>query len=424
MARELTSAVLPQEPLVIGPPQPRFGIVRKAAVVAMGLAACGLAAYGVSNGVFDKKSTPTPQDHSSFAASMKRSFPQNSRPFPPSNTSLQLSSEAWSDGAIKFNEDGVENTYYLPGASIVDDGKTVKYTPPFRFTLMKVPSSSPENRLKDLADASRYYKPKFVGKTLSVDIEYGRDGKDPPACGCNVNFYLVDAPAQQPGKDGDYYCDAQCFPDMGCCAEYDMNEMNAAVVQMTNHACAGPYNGHPDWKCHKWGDPETKTKPYEFGVGSGHSIDTKKPFTFSQEFRLEGSSLVVITTLSQGSSKQTYRMGPNGQLDAMMKTGSLLNGMAFVTGYWTAPDMNWMDGDSCGQGTEHCNENPVYLGNWRITTNSPSPPSPTPTPPTPPTPPGQGGCYWGGCGQHIMDGWCSESAENCAGCGGGVWCPN
>merc|ERR1712187_103869 len=97
--------------------------------------------------------------------------------------------------------------------------------------------------------------------------------------------------------------------------------------------------------------------------------------------------------------------GPNGQLDAMMKTGSLLNGMAFVTGYWTAEDMNWMDGDSCGGGKEFCNNNPVYLGNWRITTNSPSPPSPTPTPPTPsppPTPSGQGECCWQTCGAHIM----------------------
>merc|ERR1712151_1099619 len=119
---------------------------------------------------------------------------------------------------------------------------------------------------------------------------------------------------------------------------------------------------------------------------------------------------------SQGSTTKTYRMGPNGQLDAMMKTGSLLNGMAFVTGYWMAEDMNWMDGDSCGGGKEKCNENPIYLGNWRITTNSPSPPAPPSPPPTPPAPPGQGHCYWHECGNHIMDGWCDESPEHCAGC--------
>jgi len=425
MARELSASVLPQEPLVAAAPQSRTGILRKAAVVASSLAACGLAAYGVNNGIFHKSETQHLQYNSSPDASRKGSFALNSKPFPASNASLHLRGEAWSEGAIKINEDGVENTYYLPGATIVDDGKTVKYTPPYRFTLMKVPSSSADNRLKDLADASRYYKPQFIGKTISVDVDYGRDGVEPAACGCNVNFYLVDAPVAQPGKDGDYYCDAQCFPNLGCCSEYDMNEMNAAVVQVTNHACAGPYNGHPDWKCHKWGDPETKTKPYEFGVGSGHAIDTKKKFTFSQEFKVESAGLIVTTTLSQGSTQKTYRMGPNSQLDAMMRTGSLERGMAFVTGYWTAPDMNWMDGDTCGQGAEHCNENPVYLGNWRITTNSPAPPappSPTPTP-GPPAPSGQGKCYWQDCGGHVMDGWCSETADHCAGCGGGVWCP-
>merc|ERR1712232_106119 len=76
-------------------------------------------------------------------------------------------------------------------------------------------------------------------------------------------------------------------------------------------------------------------------------------------------------------------------------------------------------------GAETCNENPVYLGNWRITTNGagpPAPPSPTPTP-SPPAPSGQGACCWQSCDNHVMDGWCSENAEHCAGCGGGVWCP-
>uniref|UniRef100_A0A7S2JIW3 Uncharacterized protein n=1 Tax=Zooxanthella nutricula TaxID=1333877 RepID=A0A7S2JIW3_9DINO len=52
--------------------------------------------------------------------------------------------------------------------------------------------------------------------------------------------------------------------------------------------------------------------------------------------------------------------------------------------------MNWLDGDECGQGEEHCSDNPAYISNWRITTNGspapPAPPSPTPGPGPAPTP--------------------------------------
>merc|ERR1719446_437065 len=184
-----------------------------------------------------------------------------------------------------------------------------------------------------------------------------------------------------------------------------MNEMNAEVVQVTNHACAGKgnYHDHSDWQCHKWGEPLFKTKPFEFGIGKAGGIDTKKKFNFAQEFKMEGNSLVVETTLTQGATKKKYNLGPNNaELDRMMNDGSLLRGMAFVTGYWTDPKMNWLDGDSCGQGAENCNNNPIYLGNWRITTNSPSPPAPPPSPappgpaPAPAPPSGASDCHSSG----------------------------
>mmetsp|Transcript_53225 Transcript_53225/g.137640 ORF Transcript_53225/g.137640 Transcript_53225/m.137640 type:complete len:123 (+) Transcript_53225:2-370(+) len=122
-----------------------------------------------------------------------------------------------------------------------------------------------------------------------------------------------------------------------------------------------------------------------------------------------------------------------------MKTGSLENGMAFVTGYWYASDMNWLDGDECGSGPEHCNQNPAYISNWRITTNSASPsPSPSPSPhpspspapaphpsPSPaPAPLAGGKCCYQHCNDcHEEGSWCGASADNCRGhCGGGVWC--
>merc|ERR1711920_667996 len=87
-------------------------------------------------------------------------------------------------GEIQINEDGVWNTYYLPGATTLDGGKTVKYTPPYRFYLMKYPTT-------DYSNADNFYMPPFAGKTFSVDIDFKKNG---PSCGCNLNFYLVDKP--------------------------------------------------------------------------------------------------------------------------------------------------------------------------------------------------------------------------------------
>merc|ERR1719367_791396 len=113
-------------------------------------------------------------------------------------------------------------------------------------------------------------------------------------------------------------------------------------------------------------------------------------------------------------------MGPGSrQLNEMWKV--LDRGMAFVTGYWFAQDMNWMDGELCGSGAEHCNMNPAFISNWRLTSGdgpvpTPPPPSPSPAPsPSPPTPsppsPAQGKCCWGGmcsnCKEDAQD-WCNQ----------------
>merc|ERR1712013_8758 len=134
-------------------------------------------------------------------------------------------------------------------------------------------------------------------------------------------------------------------------------------------------------------------------------------------------------------------MGPgNFELNDMMK--AIEDGMTFVTGYWYAADMNWMDGEACGSGPEHCNMNPAYISNWRLTSNggavpapspvptppspdpAPAPPSPDPVPapaPPQPTPAGNGKCCWGpqctDC--QSASNWCSQSLENCWQCNGG-----
>jgi len=335
----------------------------------------------------------------------KKGFVQNSKPFLDNGKGITEAQE----GKILIEEDGVVNTYYLPGATTLDGGKTVVYRPPYRFYLMKSPTT-------DYSNKDNFYMPMFPGKTFSVDIDFKRDG---PSCGCNLNFYLVGMPWPTAGKDNDYYCDAQCFPDMGCCYEFDMNEGNKDVQQITNHACTRNYASHPDWQCNKWGDPEVKTHPSEFAPGSGHTIDSNKPFTFSQRFDVSGKDFTFTTTMSQEGRTLVKRMGPgNSELNAMLE--ELNKGLAFVTGYWYDANMNWMDGELCGQGAEHCNMNPAYISNWRITTNE----GPAPGPPPPnPTPSGGGKCCWGeGCTNcNDAGNWCGRSVENCHACTGG-WC--
>merc|ERR1712045_385536 len=309
-------------------------------------------------------------------------------------------------GRILINEDGVLKEYYLPGATTVDDGKTFKPTHDYRYYLMKSPTT-------DYSNAEHFYMPNFAGKAFSVDIDFKRNG---PSCGCNVNFYLVDMPWPTEGKDHDHYCDAQCFPGLGCCAEFDMNEGNMDVQQITNHACTNDYGSHPDWQCNKWGDPEVKTHSSDFGSGSGHTIDSGKPFTFSQRFDVNGDDFTFTTIMSQDGRQVVKRMGPgSAQLNAMLR--EIQSGLVFVTGYWFARDMNWMDGELCGSGPEQCNMNPAYISNWRLTTNEgPVPPAPTPAPAT-------GKCCWGACSScSDPDDWCNQNAENCHTCTG-EWCP-
>merc|ERR1712190_323221 len=98
------------------------------------------------------------------------SFVQNSKPY-LSESKMVPAAEV---GELQIDEDGVLNTYYLPGATTLDGGKTVKYTPPYRFYLMKSPTT-------DYSNADNFYIPAFAGKTFSVDIDFKRNG---PSCGC------------------------------------------------------------------------------------------------------------------------------------------------------------------------------------------------------------------------------------------------
>merc|ERR1719410_927795 len=214
------------------------------------------------------------------------------------------------------------------------------------------------------------------------------------------------------GDEGDYYCDAQCFQGKGCCAEFDMNEGNKEVQQVTNHACTGvgSYPSHPDWACNKWGDPELKTHQSDFSPGPAHTIDSNRPFTYSQKFEMQGDQFVFTTVMTQDGKSTTLKMGPgNEQLNVMAK--NISKGMVFVTGYWFDPSMNWLI---------TTNGNPVPTP--PVAPTPPRPPSPAPLPP----PPGPGFCCWGGqCGvgcDRNPGAYCNRDQGACEGDCRGQWC--
>merc|ERR1711878_233720 len=72
----------------------------------------------------------------------------------------------------------------------------------------------------------------------------------------------------------------------------------------------------------------------DFNAGAGATIDSNKPFTFSQRFDVNGNDFTFTTTLSQEGRQHVMRMNPNHQMSNML--GELRKGMALVTGYWFA----------------------------------------------------------------------------------------
>lgn len=296
---------------------------------------------------------------------------------------------------LVINEDGVNNTYYMPGAPSFEGGTKVKFEPPYRYYLMR-------SHTDDYSKEENFYQLNLVGKTFTVDIEFGNDG---PSCGCNINFYLVDMPWPTPGSSNDYYCDAQCFWDHGCCAEFDINEGNMNVQQVTNHACTHDYQ-YPDWVCSKGGNPWGKTHWTQFGKHGRSKIDSRKRFTYSTRFEKFGGNLKAVVAISQDDNEVVLSLGPDLQMNAMM--AEMEKGMVLVAGYWWSPDMNWLDSEQCGGGRESCNQHPAYISNWRITTN----PEPAPT---------GTGCCWNSCGYCTLDPWCNKNSWQCGQCGGS-WC--
>ncbi|CAK9032509.1 4-beta-glucanase) [Durusdinium trenchii] len=263
-----------------------------------------------------------------------------------------------SDYAFEINEDGVWNTYFLPGATIIDK-RTVNYGINDKYYLMAKDTT-------DYSNAANFHKVALAGKTIITTVNLNGAG-----CGCNVNFFLVNMPASSPGQYGDYYCDANCVGG-NCCAEFDINEMNTHALQVTNHNCFNPPSHST---CDGNGDPLLKFLPGEFGPGSSNTIDTDYVFNFSlqaQENINPSDStqnyLEVYARLWQNGKTVTKSMGGIGS-PLNVQWENLADGMVLVIDYWQSGDLTWLDGASC-TAPESCSGNHADLSNMTLITNA------------------------------------------------------
>lgn len=199
-----------------------------------------------------------------------------------------------------------------------------------------------------------------------------------------------------------------------------------------------------------------------YGAGSQYQLDSTKPFTVTTQFhgdRIErfytqNGQHIALPTLyvrkpTEGSHFDPF-YGPHineeycaltfdkwtgdglGPHDQMMKNSR--NGMVLAMSAWydeeVGPDrgMSWMDGSNGWGKVGPCNTYPTSDQGYHKATFSkirfgsightvaPAPPAPTPPPPPPPPPAPH--CCQGGCNGYCQQGWCGQSAANCAQCSG------
>ena len=138
-------------------------------------------------------------------------------------------------GPITIKENGENVTRYAVGGSTnikIENGNTVV-----------LPHNS---GLQIAKEAANSYSPnifvdyKLRNKTFSFTADISTVG-----CSCNAALYLVTMPGYSsdnqpnPGKDGNYYCDANDVNGEWCW-EMDIMEANRYSIQITPHTCQSP----------------------------------------------------------------------------------------------------------------------------------------------------------------------------------------
>ena len=211
-----------------------------------------------------------------------------------------------------------------------------------------------------------FYRMNLLGKRLIFDVDMSGVG-----CNCNGALYLVSMPAYnsqqqlQPGKNGEYYCDANQVGGTYC-PEMDVMEANKFAMASTAHTCQyDPPHYYPS--CDRGGCGMNVLNVDFSGYGPGKSrIDTNKPFTLSVSFVTQNDKLTTVTNyLTQGSQSIKFDACNPDYLQWM---GKSLPGIVMIMSLWGTGNggMSWLDGKSGCQGACDLSNSKVTFSNIRI----------------------------------------------------------
>ena len=267
------------------------------------------------------------------------------------------------NGAITIMVDGQAQTkYVLSGDWSKEftrvDGKGITLSGGGRVYL----GDSPTN----YTNPNSYYNMPLLGRRLTFDVNMNEVG-----CNCNGALYFITMPgynsAQQPvpGKNNEYYCDAN---DVGgvWCPEMDVWEANKYAMASTAHTC--DYHApHYYSSCDKGGCGTNVLDADRNGYGPGKRIDTNRPFTFSVAFITGGNGRLstVTNTFTQGGQTLTFNACNPDYLQWM---GMSLPGIVMSISLWGTGEggMSWLDGKSGCHGGCNLPGSKVTFSNIRL----------------------------------------------------------
>ena len=189
-------------------------------------------------------------------------------------------------------------------------------------------------------------------------------------CNCNGALYFVQMPAynsaQQPapGKDGEYYCDANQVGGTYC-PEMDVMEANKFAMASTAHTCQ--YHApHYYSSCDRGGCGTNVLDADGGAYGPGRRLDTNRPFTFSVSFITQNGRLSTISNrFSQGGQSIQFNACNPNYLQWM---GMSLPGIVMTASLWGTGNggMSWLDGKSGCQGGCDLVNSRVTFSNFRL----------------------------------------------------------
>lgn len=275
-------------------------------------------------------------------------------------------SSTWSFAAEKvtISVDGKEQTKYVItnsdiGKNVIVNGGSITLQAGARVYL--------GDNYTTAFTPNGFYEADLFGKRFKVDMDLSQVG-----CNCNGAIYTVSMPAYsssqqlQPGKEGDYYCDANQVGGTFC-PEMDISEANKYAMASTPHTC-NYVPPHYYSSCDKGGCGANVLDSHSGEFGPGKTIDTNKPFTLSVSFINSGNPPVLSVVNNyfwqEGRTIQFNSCNEN----YLQWMGKSLPGMVITMSLWGTGSggMSWLDGKSGCQGGCNIENSRVIFSNITI----------------------------------------------------------